>query len=119
VDGLASPYTDLRLITVCWGDWTSPQGATWSCFDGTCREEDASQASLLAGGFVPFLYVFMKYHRVNGSLPGGAYPWLGHDVIRRAPQEMWHQAALDRFPLECPAPGARELLMLRSIMVSA
>jgi hypothetical protein len=31
-------------------------------------------ATLSAGGFVLFWYLFMKYHRVNGSLPGGAYP---------------------------------------------
>jgi hypothetical protein len=28
VVALASPYTGLRLIAVCWGDRTSPQGAT-------------------------------------------------------------------------------------------
>jgi hypothetical protein len=31
-------------------------------------------ATLSVGGFVLFWYLFMKYHRVNGSLPGGAYP---------------------------------------------
>jgi hypothetical protein len=34
VDGLASPYTSVWLIAVCWGDQTSPQGAAWSCCDG-------------------------------------------------------------------------------------
>jgi hypothetical protein len=42
VDGLASAYTGLRLIAVCWGDQTSPQGAAWSCGDSACREEEAS-----------------------------------------------------------------------------
>jgi hypothetical protein len=32
------------------------------------------RVSLSAGGFVFFWYLFMKYHRVNGSLLGGAYP---------------------------------------------
>jgi hypothetical protein len=54
VDGLASPYTSLWLIVVCWGDWTSPRGAAWSCCDGACREEEASRTSLSASGFVLF-----------------------------------------------------------------
>jgi hypothetical protein len=74
VDRLASPYASLWLIVVCWGDQTSPRGATWSCCNGACPEEEAPWASLSAGGFVLFWYLFMKYHRVNGFLPCGAYP---------------------------------------------
>jgi hypothetical protein len=33
-------------------------------------------ASLSAGGFVLFWYLFMKYRRVNRFLLGGAYPLL-------------------------------------------
>jgi hypothetical protein len=42
VDGLAFPYTGLRLRAVCRGDQTSPRGAAWPCYDGACREEEAS-----------------------------------------------------------------------------
>jgi hypothetical protein len=43
------------------------------------------RASLSTGGFVLFCFLFMKYNRVNGFLLGSAYPWQGHDAIRRAP----------------------------------
>jgi hypothetical protein len=49
VDELASPYTSLWLIAICWGggDRTSPWGATWSCCDGACREVEASQGVVI------------------------------------------------------------------------
>jgi hypothetical protein len=32
------------------------------------------EASLSAGGFALFWYLFIKYRTVNGFLPGSAYP---------------------------------------------
>jgi hypothetical protein len=55
VDGLASPYTGLRLIAICWGDWTSPWGAAWSCCDGACREEEASRGIIIGRWLCPLL----------------------------------------------------------------
>jgi hypothetical protein len=66
VDRLASPYTGLQLIAhrVLHGlVATVPVG--W---------RKLPVASLSAGGFVLFWYLFIKYHRVNGFLPDGAYP---------------------------------------------
>jgi hypothetical protein len=54
VDGLAIPYTGLRLIAVCWRDRTSPQGAAWSCCDSACQRRKIPGALLSAGGFVHF-----------------------------------------------------------------
>jgi hypothetical protein len=47
VDGLASPYTSLRLIDVYWGNQTSLWGAAWSFCDGACREEEASRGIII------------------------------------------------------------------------
>jgi hypothetical protein len=73
LDGLASPYTILQLIAVCWG--TKPPHGVPPGLVATVplRRRKLPRASLSAGGFVLFWYLFMKYHRVNGSLPVGAY----------------------------------------------
>jgi hypothetical protein len=55
VDGLASPYTNLWLIAVCWGDWTSSLGAAWSCCNGACREGEASQGIIISWWLCPLL----------------------------------------------------------------
>jgi hypothetical protein len=55
VDGLASPYSSLWLIKVCWGDQTSPRGAAWSCYDDTCREEEASRGVVIGWWLSPLL----------------------------------------------------------------
>jgi hypothetical protein len=85
VDGLASPYTSLWLIAICWGDQTSLWGAADLVAMVPIRRRKLPGASLSAGGLVLFRYLFMKYRRLNGSLSGSAYPWQGHDVIGRAP----------------------------------
>jgi hypothetical protein len=55
VDGLASPYTDLRLIAVYWGGWTSPRCVIWSCCDGACREEEAFRGIVIGWWLCPLL----------------------------------------------------------------
>jgi hypothetical protein len=39
-----------------------------------CRLVLLRQCLSGGGSFVLLWYLFMKHHRVNGSLPGGAYP---------------------------------------------
>jgi hypothetical protein len=74
VDGLASPYTSLRLIATCWGGGTRPTHGVPPGLVATVpnRRRKLPGASLSAGGFVRFWYLFMKYHRINGFIPGGA-----------------------------------------------
>jgi hypothetical protein len=74
VDGLASPYTSLWLIAICWGDQTSLWGAADLVAMVPIRRRKLPGASLSAGGLVLFRYLFMKYRRLNGSLSGSAYP---------------------------------------------
>jgi hypothetical protein len=78
VDELASPYTSLWLIAICWGGGGRtgpargvPPGLVAMVPVGRWK---LPRTSLSADGFVIFWYLFMKYHRANGSLPGGAYP---------------------------------------------
>jgi hypothetical protein len=75
VDGVASPYTGLWLIAIGWGGG----GPAWGVSPGLVvtmpvGRRKLPRASLSAGGFVLFWYLFMKYRRVNRSLPRGAYP---------------------------------------------
>jgi hypothetical protein len=62
VDGLPSPYTDLCLIAICWGDRTSPWGATWSYCDGACREEEASRGVIISWWLCPLL---VQVHEIS------------------------------------------------------
>jgi hypothetical protein len=73
VDRLAS-YTGLHLISICWG--TEPAHGVSPGLVATVPigRRKLPRASLSAGGLVLFWYMFMKYHRVNGLLPGGSYP---------------------------------------------
>jgi hypothetical protein len=74
VDELASPYTGLQLIVVCWGTGPAhgvPPGLVAMVPVGRWK---LPRASLSVGAFVLFWYMCMKYCRVNGTLPGGAYP---------------------------------------------
>jgi hypothetical protein len=76
VDGLASPpYTGLRLIAVCWGGGTGPAHGVPPGLVAVVPigRRKLPGASLSVGGFVLFWYLFLKYHRINGSLPGGTY----------------------------------------------
>jgi hypothetical protein len=62
VDVLASPYTSLQLIAVCWGDRISPRVATWSCCDGACREEEASWGIVIGWWPCPIL---VPVHKIS------------------------------------------------------
>jgi hypothetical protein len=75
VDGLASPYTGLRLIAVYWGGGAGPAHGVLPGLVAIVHvgSRKLPGVSLSANGFVLFWYLFMKYCRVNGSLPGGAY----------------------------------------------
>jgi hypothetical protein len=73
VDGLASPYTSLQLIAICWVGQTSHGVPPCLTVIVPIGRRKLPGASLLAGAFVLFWYLFMKYHGVNGSLPGDAY----------------------------------------------
>jgi hypothetical protein len=81
-------------MTICWGAEPALRVPTGLVVTMPIERRKLLEASLSAGDFVVFWYLFMKYHRVNGSLPSGGYPWQGHDVIRRAPQVMQHQAVM-------------------------
>jgi hypothetical protein len=74
VDGLASPCTSLRLIAVCWGTGPAHGVLPGLVASVPIGRRKLPGASLSAGGLVLFWYLFMKYRRVNGVLPGGNYP---------------------------------------------
>jgi hypothetical protein len=73
VDGLASPYTGLRLIAVYWGIGPDHEVPPSLVATVPVERRKLPGESLSAGGFVHFWYLFMKYRGVNGSLPHGAY----------------------------------------------
>jgi hypothetical protein len=64
VDGLASPYTGLWLIAICWGDRTSSRGAAWSCCGGACREEEASRGIVIGWWLCPLL---VSIHEISSG----------------------------------------------------
>jgi hypothetical protein len=73
VDRLAS-YTGLRLISVYWGTELARGVSPGLVATVPIGRRKLPGASLSVGGLVLFWYLFMKYHGVNGLLPGGAYP---------------------------------------------
>jgi hypothetical protein len=120
LDGLASPYTSLWLIAVCWRDRTSLWGATWSYCDGACQEEEASQGIVIGWSLCPFLIPAHeisqgKWILTRQCLPPGKVMML----LGMLPRCCGIRRRWDRFPLECPMPGAHGLLMLHPVMVGA
>jgi hypothetical protein len=117
---LASPYTSLRIIVVCWGDWTSPRGAAWSCCDGACREEEASWVIIIGWWLCPLLVLVHEISHDKWILtrrclpPGKVMMLLGVLPTCCGIKRRW-----GRFPPEWLVPGTLGLLMLCPITVGA